>query len=128
MIVCGTVQDESGTLRYLDELSPLGPTYIAEFYQEHALHASKLLLEAFPVQPAQLADLRGADAHTNANIICRIFEGLDRSARRDAVLLNAAAALFVAEKARTLAEGWDLAAEIVDSGLAIRKIQELRAH
>ena len=127
MIVCGMAHDETGTIRYLDELSSLGPTFLAEFYQENALAASKLPAEVFPVQPARLADLGGADPHTNATIIRQIFGGHDRGARRDAVLLNAAAALFVAEKARTLAEGWDLAAELVDSGAAIRKIEELRA-
>jgi anthranilate phosphoribosyltransferase len=127
LIVCGTARDETGDIRYLDELSSLGPTFIAEFYQENGLTASKLPADMFPVQCAKLADLRGADPSTNANIIRRIFEGDDRGARRDAVLVNAAAALFVAEKVRTLGEGWELAAEIVDGGLAIRKIEALRA-
>jgi anthranilate phosphoribosyltransferase len=127
MIVCGTARDETGNVRYLDELSTLGPTFIAEFYQENALTASELPADGFPVQPVRLADLRGADPCTNADIIRGIFEGHDRGAKRDAVLLNAAAALFVAEKVRTLGEGWDLAAEIIDRGLAIRKIEELRA-
>jgi anthranilate phosphoribosyltransferase len=127
MIVCGTARDETGAIRYLDELSPLGPTHIAEFYQENGLNASKLAPDAFPVQTGGLADLRGGDPLTNARIIRGIFAGHDRGIRRDAVLLNAAAALFVAEKARTLAEGWDRAAEIIDSGLAARKVKELSA-
>ena len=126
MIVCGTVRDATGTLRYLDELSPLGPTFLAEFYQENAFSSSKLPPEAFPMQPATLADLRGANPRTNAEIILRIFEGKDRGPRRDAVLLNAAAALFLAGKARALTEGWEAAARVIDEGAALRKLTDLR--
>lgn len=126
MVVCGTVRDPIGSVRYLDELSPLGPTFLAEFYQEHALSCSKFPPEAFPLQPATLADLRGADPKTNAEIIVRVFEGKERGPRREAVLLNAAAALFIAGKARAMTEGWDLAAEVIDQGAALRKLTELR--
>ena len=51
--------------------------------------------------------------------------GQDRGPKRDAVLLNCAAALFVAEKAASLTEGWELAAELVDSGRAMGKLEEL---
>src|SRR5262249_34526922 len=82
MVVCGSVQDESGSVRYLDEISPLGPTAIAEFYQEHALPSSTLMPDAFPLQPAVLQDLRGGDREVNANIIRGIFLGKDRGPRR----------------------------------------------
>jgi anthranilate phosphoribosyltransferase len=125
MVVCGTVQDESGAMRYLDELSPLGPTTVAEFYQEHALASSTLSPEPFPIQPATLADLRGGGREVNAGIIRAVLSGEERGPRRDAVLLNAAAALFVAGQARSLAEGWDLAASVVDGGDANRKLEAL---
>jgi anthranilate phosphoribosyltransferase len=125
MVVCGVVQDEAGSLRHLDELSPLGPTTIAEFYQEKALACSTLSPELFPLQPATLADLRGGDREVNATIIRRILRGEERGPKRDAVLLNAAAALFVAGKTESLVEGWDLAAEIIDDGRANAKLAEL---
>ena len=123
---CGAVHEVDGTVRYLDELSPLGPTSIAEFYQERALTFSVLRPESFPLQPAVLADLHGGDREINAAIICRILHGEERGPKRDAVLLNAAAALFVAGRTRTMAEGWDLAAETIDSGKAAAKLAELR--
>jgi anthranilate phosphoribosyltransferase len=126
MVVCGAVPGEGGALRYLDELSPLGPTTIAEFYQERALTCSTLTLESFPLQPAMLADLHGGDREFNAGIIRRILHGEERGAKRDAVLLNAAAALFVADRVRSLAEGWELAAETIDSGKARAKLKELQ--
>jgi anthranilate phosphoribosyltransferase len=126
MVVCGTVTDEAGTVRHLDELSPLGPTTVAEFYQERAMACSVLATDPFPFQPATLADLRGGDREVNAAIICRILRGEERGPKRDAVLLNAAAALLVADRTRSLAEGWELAAETIDSGKAAAKLAALQ--
>lgn len=125
MVVCGAVPGQGGEVRYLDELSPLGPTTVAEFYQERALACSTLPPEPFPLQPAALEDLRGGDRAINAMIIRRILRGEERGPKRDAVLLNAAAALFVAGRTRSMVEGWDLAGETIDSGKAGAKLAEL---
>ena len=127
MVVCGTVTDESGMVRHLDEVSPLGPTTVAEFYQENGFNCSLLSPDAFPLQRATLADLRGGDRQVNSTIIRQVLAGEERGPKRDAVLLNASAALFVAERARTLSDGWGLAAEVIDSGLAAAKLKELVA-
>jgi anthranilate phosphoribosyltransferase len=127
MVVCGEITDETGAKRCLDELSPLGPTAIAEFYQERALSVSTLSPEAFPLQPAKLADLRGGDREVNAGIICDILRGQERGPKRDAVLLNAAAALFVADRVRNLGEGWELAAQVIDSGQGWKKLELLKS-
>jgi anthranilate phosphoribosyltransferase len=126
MVVCGAVPGDNGAVHHLDELSPLGSTTIAEFYQERALTSSALAPESFPLQPAMLADLRGGGREVNAAIIRRILHGEERGPKRDAVLLNAAAALFVADRTRTMAEGWELAAETIDSGKARAKLAELQ--
>jgi anthranilate phosphoribosyltransferase len=55
----------------------------------------------------------------------RLLHGEERGPKRDAVLLNAAAALFVAGRTRTMAEGWELAADVIDGGLALKKLAEL---
>ena len=73
-----------------------------------------------------LADLHGGDREVNATIIRRILHGEERGPKRDAVLLNAAAALFVASRTRTMAEGWDLAGETIDRGKARAKLAELQ--
>ena len=125
MVVCGTVPGEGGEVHHLDELSTLGPTTVAEFYQAHALTCSTLQPGAFPLQPATLADLRGGDRETNATIIRRLLQGEERGPKRDIVLLNAAAALFVAGQTRTMTDGWTLAAELIDDGRALRKLQAL---
>jgi anthranilate phosphoribosyltransferase len=125
MVVCGAAPDGTGAVRYLDELSPLGPTTVAEFYQENALTSSTLSPENFPIQPACLADLRGGDRQVNADIIRRILNGSERGPKRDAVLLNAAAALFVAGAVGSLSAGWDKAASLIDTGEAQRKLEAL---
>ena len=110
---------------FLDELSTLGTNHVAEFYHERGFTQSVLTLENFPVQPATLADLRGGDKLVNAEIIRQILRGDERGPKRDAVLLNAGAALFVAGKVKSLAEGWDLAGETIDGGAAAAKLGEL---
>ena len=121
MVVCGKVPD----VGCLDELSTLGENTIAEFYQKRGFAVSTSTPETFSLQRATLADLAGGDRQTNAEIIRRILRGDERGPKRDAVLLNAAAALFVAGKTKSLAEGWDLAGETVDGGRGNEKLSEL---
>jgi anthranilate phosphoribosyltransferase len=121
MVVCGKVAG----VGFLDELSPLGENTIAEFYQERALAVSTATPEQLHLPSATLADLLGGDRTVNARIIRDIFSGEERGPKREAVLLNAAAALFVAGRTKSIAEGSELANEIVDGGKAAAKLAEL---
>ena len=131
MVVSGRVQSsvqspESGVGEgNLDEISTLGVTTIAEFYQERGFTSSEFSPEQLPLQPATLADLLGGDKFQNAEIIRRILGGEERGPKRDAVLLNAGAALFVAGRARSIGEGWELAAKTIDDGKAAAKLREI---
>jgi anthranilate phosphoribosyltransferase len=127
MVVSGSVPADGERPRHLDELSTLGENTVVEFHHPRALASSTLLPENFPVQPATLADLAGGDSARNAEIVRQVLAGEDRGPKRDAVLLNAAAALFVAEKSRSLAEGWERAAQLIDSGKAIAKLKQIIA-
>jgi len=120
MVVCGLADG-----KHLDELSTLGENVVAEFYQERGLAIATLSPGNFPLQPAALADLRGGDKIMNAEIIRRILRGDERGPKRDAVLLNAGAALFVAGKTKSVAAGWDLAAATIDGGEARTKLADL---
>jgi anthranilate phosphoribosyltransferase len=144
MVVCGEVGGQRSEVRgqraedrrhqnsgesglvYLDELSTLGDNTIAEFYQDHGFTVSVLSPEQFPLQSASLDDLQGADCNSNAALVVQLLKGEERGPKRDAVLLNAGAALFVAGRAGSLADGWDLAAETVDKGRALAKLRELQ--
>jgi anthranilate phosphoribosyltransferase len=127
MVVSGSVPPDGERLRYLDEFSTLGENTVVEFYQPCALSESTFLPSDFPLQPAALSDLGGGNREANAEIVRRLLSGKDRGPKRDAVLLNAAAALFVAEKCRSLAEGWERAEELIDSGRAFEKLRALTA-
>jgi anthranilate phosphoribosyltransferase len=121
MVVCGKVS----TAGFLDELSTLGENTIAEFYQTLGFTVSTTKPDQFSLQPASLDDLLGGDKMANAKIVREILSGKERGPKRDAVLLNAAAALFVVGKTKSLAEGWDLAGETIDGGQADAKLAEL---
>jgi anthranilate phosphoribosyltransferase len=127
MVVSGQVQSPKSKVQshFLDEISTLGENFVAEFHHERGFTASVLALENFPLQAATLEDLLGGDKFQNAEITRKILRGEDRGPKRDAVLLNAGAALFVAGKAGSLAEGWELAGETIDSGAAAAKLAEL---
>ena len=121
MVVAGEVPGHG----VLDEFSTLGANWIGEYYQDRAFHQSEWFAAELPLHPATLADLAGGNAAANAEIIRRLLAGEDRGPRRDAVLLNAAAALFVAGKAGSIAAGWDLAGKTIDSGAVTRKLAAL---
>jgi len=118
---------DASAMSFLDELSTLGDNTIAEFYQEHGFTMSNLSPEQFPLQPAVLADLVGADCATNARIVRRLLQNEDRGPKRDAVLLNTAAALLVAGRVKSLVEGWERAIALIESGEAEAKLKELVA-
>ncbi|HWR31326.1 MAG TPA: anthranilate phosphoribosyltransferase, partial [Negativicutes bacterium] len=67
----------------------------------------------------------GGTPEENADIIKNILQGA-RGARRDLVLLNAAAALVVAGKAEDIKDGLKIAAESIDSGAALAKLDRMR--
>ena len=120
MVVSGCAGDGR-----MDELSTLGDTTIAEFYQGCGFATATLSPADLPLGPATLEDLAGGDADTNAGIIHAILAGETQGPQREAVLLNTGAALFVAGAAGSITEGWDLAGEVIDDGRATAKLKEL---
>lgn len=121
MVVSGRVEDG-----FLDELSTLGDNTIVEFSESHQVRAMPLDLASLPIRSASLKDLAGGDRQANALTLQRLLLGEDRGAKRDAVLLNAGAALYLAGKASSVAEGWSLAADLIDSGQAWAKLEQVR--
>ncbi|MBI5802376.1 MAG: anthranilate phosphoribosyltransferase [Verrucomicrobia bacterium] len=131
MVVCGEVPSSKLKVKgpegtaFLDELSTLGETTVAEFYHERGFAVSKLSPRDFPLQPAALADLAGGDKHENAEIIRQVLGGRERGPKRDAVLMNAGAALFLAGSAKSFAGGWSLAEELLGTGVGVAKLADL---
>jgi anthranilate phosphoribosyltransferase len=88
------------------------------------VHAYEVTPEEFGFRRATLEDIGGGDAKANAEIIRDILRG-KKSARRDVVLLNAAATLVAAGKAETIRDGIPLAEQSLDSGAARAKLEAL---
>src|SRR5438477_11717703 len=105
----------------LDEITITGPTRVAEV-REGSVRTYEVTPEEFGLQRATLAQIAGgANAAANATIVRNILGG-EKSARRDVVLMNAAAALVAAGKADHLLEAVGIAAKSLESGLATRKL------
>ena len=121
----GMVVSGSAGNQRMDELSTLGENAIAEFYQDRGFATSTLNPKDLPLPSATLEELAGGDAETKADIIRAILSGTETGAKRDAVLLNAGAALFVAGKADTISTGMELAGAVIDDGRAIKKLNSL---
>ena len=124
---------ELGTLRAfvvhgadgLDEISNTGESHISEVH-EGVVRSSTVRPEDFGMPRAAIRDLQGGDREENARIIRQVLGG-EAGPRRDIVLMNAAAALVVGNKAQDLKEGVALAAASIDGGSAARKLEDLIA-
>jgi anthranilate phosphoribosyltransferase len=107
----------------LDEITITGPTHIAEV-RNGEIRAYDISPEEFGLRNAPISEIQGGDTKANAEIIRKIVAG-EKSARRDVVLLNAAAALVVAGRADSIASALPIAAESLDSGAAREKLERL---
>ena len=107
----------------LDELTTTGETEVAE-WKDGAVRRFTVTPEDAGLPRADLAALRGGDAEENAAALRALLDGA-KGAYRDIVLLNAAAALVVADRAADLAEGAGLAAAVIDDGRAAKALAEL---
>ena len=110
----------------LDELTTSGPCRVSEL-RDGEVQTYQLDPESFGFTSAQFSDLVGGSAQENAVITRAILENEDQGARRDTVVLNAAAALMASGKAADLPDGIQLAQESIDSGAALRVLIDLVA-
>ncbi len=107
----------------LDEITTTGPTLAFEI-RNGAVKRRTLTPDDFGVAIARPEDLKGGDRERNCEIAREILEGA-RGPQRDIVLVNAAAALVAAGRARDFREGVALAARAIDSGAARGKAEAL---
>jgi len=108
----------------LDEMTINGPSRVSEG-SGGRVSTYSLDAKAFGLSEGSPAALAGGDAEANAAITLAILSGKP-GARRDVVLMNAALALVAVSRAETLADGVAIAAEAIDSGMAQRKLEQLR--
>jgi len=116
LVVCG--RDN------LDEISTTAPTLIYEVFPDK-VRKDEISYADFGFDKANDIDLVGLDAPYNAKIIIDILEG-KTGPKRDIVILNAAAAIYVADKAKSIKEAIELAKKSIDSKKALEKLELLR--
>jgi len=107
----------------LDEVTITGETRVAELkdgiVRTYNIHPKDYVGNTYP-----LNDIRGGDPTVNAQITRDVLSGKP-GACRDVVLMNAAVAIVAGEKAADIKEGVGLAADCIDSGAAVKKLQAL---
>ncbi len=108
----------------LDELTTTGPNHISH-YHDGAVETLELNPQDYGFRGAHISELLGGDPPANAAILRGVLSGEVDSAKRDVVLLNAGAALLAAGVAKDIAGGVRLAAETIDSGAALAKLDAL---
>ena len=107
----------------LDEISMSAPTKICEI-RDGWFKSFVICPEDFGFTRCSKEELRGGSPEENADITRALLKG-EKGPKRDAVLMNAGAALYIAGKANSMKEGITLAAELIDSGKAFAILEKL---
>ena len=107
----------------IDEITTTGPTHVAAL-ENGAIREFEIAPEEAGLALAEPEALKGAEAMVNAGALMRVLAG-EKTAYRDIGMLNAAAALCIAGKAKTLAEGAQLAARVLDDGTVLQTLRKL---
>ncbi|PIV83012.1 MAG: anthranilate phosphoribosyltransferase [Nitrospirae bacterium CG_4_9_14_3_um_filter_53_35] len=108
----------------LDEITLTGTTRVSEL-KNNRIWTFNLDPAEFGFRYCRPEDLKGGDAETNAKITLSILNG-EPGPKRDVILLNAAAAIYVAGRSKSLKEGLAAAADSIESGRAMNKLEALK--
>lgn len=108
----------------LDEISNTSRTKISEL-RDGKVNTYIMAPEDFGLQKAQQVDLKGMNPADNAQITVNILKG-ERGPKRDIAVLNAAAALIAGNEAGDFRGGMEKAADSIDSGRALKKLEEIK--
>lgn len=106
-----------------DEVTTTGKTFVCEMKEGH-IKEYVLEPERLGLERGILADILGGDVETNKQIALNVLKGRE-GRHRDIVLLNAGCCVYLSGRANTIKEGMVLAAESIDSGHAIKKLNKL---
>ena len=107
----------------LDKISMSAPTTVCEF-KDGWFKSYTIAPEDFGFARCEKADLVGGTPEENAEITRSILRG-EKGPKRNAVLMNAGATLYIGGKAETLKDGVTLAANLIDSGKALETLSRL---
>ena len=106
----------------LDEISMSAPTSVCEI-RDGWFQSYTVTPEQFGYTRCSKEELKGGTPEENAEITRAILAGTERGPKRDAVCLNAGAALYITGRAGTMEEGVRMAEGLIDSGKAMEKLE-----
>ncbi len=109
----------------LDEISLMGATRINEL-RNGEVTTYEITPEQFGLKRCTLEDIKTGTPEANARRIRDVFSKKDTGPCRDAIFMNAAGALLIGNRVSNFADGIKMAAELIDSGAAERKLEELQ--
>ena len=107
----------------LDEISMSAPTTVCEI-RDGWFQSYQIRPEQFGYTSCAKEELAGGTPEENAQITRDILEGREKGPKRQAVCLNAGASLYITGKAKTIEEGVRMAESLIDSGAAVKKLEE----
>ena len=107
----------------LDEISLCAPTCVCEI-RDGKFTSYEITPEQFGYERCEKGALTGGTPAENAEITKAILKGEEKGQKRQALCLNAGAALYIAGKAASIEEGVKLAESLIDSGAALKKLEE----
>lgn len=110
-----------------DEISPCAPTDVFQITESGKESRYVIDPAKFGIEGVSEKELLGGSGADNACLAMEVLEGRGRATIRAAVGLNTAAVLYLSGKAKTLKDGYDLALTALDSGAALKKLQEIQA-
>jgi len=109
----------------LDEITVTGKTVVAEL-RDGMVKKYQFDPSDLGIRKRNISEIKGGrTAEENAQILLSVLKGEDMEAKRDIVLLNAAAAIYVSETSPDLTEALERAVDSIDSGKALAKLEEL---
>ena len=109
----------------MDEITICAPSKVYEV-KDNQIKEYQIKPEDFGLQTAQLSDIQGGEPQYNADALRAMLSG-EKSAYRDAVLLNAGAGIYSSGKVKSIQEGVELAKQSIDSGAALKVLDQLIA-
>ena len=109
----------------LDEISMCAPTTVCEI-KDGTFTSYEITPEQFGYERCEKGVLTGGTPQENAQITLDIISGKEQGAKRNAVCLNAGAAIYLAGKADSIEAGVRKAEQIIDEGLALKKLEQFK--
>jgi len=107
----------------VDEVSVCGKTKVSQL-SNGEITTYFIKPEDFGVERASPEKISGGDRKESARILRDVLSCKEEGAKRDVVLLNAAAAIFAADEARSIGDGFEIARDVLESGQAAEKVEE----